>query len=182
MAAPRPQPRFPEPDTQPFWEATKRHELTYQTCNACNEVIFYPRRHCPACGSLDTTWRVSKGEGTVYTFSVVVQSRNPAFVELGPYVLAYVDLDEGFRMMTNIIGVAESDQHHAVWYAGAGVLAGPGRWRCVPADVYTRLVDRGPSWPSAQGPSAQFLAVCRPTVSGHVADLHFTVHTGSPNS
>ncbi len=42
MAAPRPQPRFPEPDTQPFWEATKRHELTYQTCNECNTVIFYP--------------------------------------------------------------------------------------------------------------------------------------------
>src|SRR5919204_90102 len=75
MAAPRPQPRFPEPDTQPFWEATKRHELTYQTCNACQEVIFYPRRHCTACGSLDTTWHVSKGEGTVYTFSVVGQSR-----------------------------------------------------------------------------------------------------------
>jgi uncharacterized OB-fold protein len=107
MAAPRPQPRFPEPDTLPFWEATKRHELTYQTCNACHEVIFYPRRHCTACGSLDTTWHVSKGEGTVYTFSVVVQSRNPAFAELGPYVLAYVDLDEGFRMMTNVIGVAD---------------------------------------------------------------------------
>lgn len=107
MAAPRPQPRFPEPDTQPFWEATKRHELTYQTCDACQEVIFYPRRHCPTCGALDTTWRVSKGEGAVYTFSVVVQSRNPAFAELGSYVLAYVDLDEGFRMMTNVIGVAD---------------------------------------------------------------------------
>ena len=54
MAALRPQPRFPEPDTQPFWEATKRHELTYQTCNRCNEVIFYPRRHCPKCGGLET--------------------------------------------------------------------------------------------------------------------------------
>jgi uncharacterized OB-fold protein len=43
----------------------------------------------------------------VYTFSVVVQSRNPAFAELGPYVLAYVDLEEGFRMMTNVIGVAD---------------------------------------------------------------------------
>jgi uncharacterized protein len=107
MAAPRPQPRFPEPDTLPFWEATKRHELTYQTCNTCHEVIFYPRRHCTACGSLNTTWHVSRGEGTVYTFSVVVQSRNPAFAELGPYVLAYVDLDEGFRMMTNVIGVTD---------------------------------------------------------------------------
>ena len=58
MAAPRPQPRFPEPDTLPFWEATKRHELTYQTCNTCHEVIFYPRRHCTACGLLAAKERV----------------------------------------------------------------------------------------------------------------------------
>jgi uncharacterized OB-fold protein len=107
MAAPRPQPRFPEPDTQPFWDATKRHELTYQTCNKCHTVIFYPRQHCTSCGSTDTTWRVSKGEGTVYTFSVIMQSRHPAFAELGAYAVAYVDLDEGFRIMTNIVGVKE---------------------------------------------------------------------------
>lgn len=107
MAARRPQPRFPEPDTQPFWEATKRHELTYQTCNACNTVIFYPRRHCTACGSTETTRHVSKGEGTVYTFSVVVQSRHPAFAELGPYAIGYIDLDEGFRIMSNIVNVGD---------------------------------------------------------------------------
>lgn len=107
MAAPRPQPRFPEPDTQPFWDATKRHELTYQTCNPCKEVIFYPRHHCTTCGSSETTWHVSKGEGTVYTFSVIMQSRNPAFAELGAYAVAYVDLDEGFRMMSNIVGVQD---------------------------------------------------------------------------
>ena len=103
----RPQPRFPEVDSLPFWEATKRHELTYQTCNRCQEVIFYPRRHCTACGSSDTSWHVSKGEGTVYTFSVIMQSRNPAFKELGPYAVAYVDLDEGFRIMTNIVGIQD---------------------------------------------------------------------------
>lgn len=107
MAAPRPQPRFPEPDTQPFWDATKNHELTYQTCDKCQTVIFYPRRHCTACGSLETTRKVSKGEGTVYTYSVIMQSRHPAFAELGPYALAYVDLDEGFRMMTNVVGVQD---------------------------------------------------------------------------
>jgi uncharacterized OB-fold protein len=101
----RPQPRFPEPDTEPFWEATKRHELTYQTCNSCNGVIFFPRRHCTACGSDDTTWNVSKGDGAVYTFSVVMQSRHPAFKDLGAYAVAYVDLDEGFRIMTNVVGV-----------------------------------------------------------------------------
>jgi uncharacterized OB-fold protein len=110
MAAPRPQPRFPEPDTQPFWEATKRHELTYQTCNKCHTAIFYPRRHCTSCGSTETTWRVSKGEGTVYTFSVIMQSRHPAFAELGAYAVAYVDLDEGFRIMTNIVGVRDPVQ------------------------------------------------------------------------
>ena len=73
----RPQPRFPEPDTEPFWEATKRHELTYQTCDDCNNVIFFPRRHCTACGSGNTTWHVSKGEGEVYTFSVVMQRPAP---------------------------------------------------------------------------------------------------------
>ena len=107
MAALRPQPRFPEPDTQPFWDATKRHELTYQTCNSCNAVIFYPRQHCTTCGSLETTWHVSKGTGTVYTFSVVMQSRHPAFAELGPYAIAYIDLDEGFRMMSNVVGVQD---------------------------------------------------------------------------
>jgi uncharacterized OB-fold protein len=105
MPAKRPQPRFPEPDTQPFWEATKRHELTYQTCNTCHTVVFYSRRHCTQCGSGELTRRTSKGQGSVYTFSVIMQSRHPAFAELGPYAVAYVDLDEGFRMMTNIVGV-----------------------------------------------------------------------------
>jgi uncharacterized protein len=107
MAAKRPQPRFPEPDTQPFWEATKRHELTYQTCDKCHTVVFYSRRHCTACGSGELTRHTSQGQGRVYTFSVIMQSRHPAFAELGPYAVAYVDLDEGFRMMTNIVGVSD---------------------------------------------------------------------------
>ena len=107
MTTQRPQPRFPEPDSQHFWEGTKRHELRYQTCDSCQECIFYPRRHCPRCGSSDTTWRASNGEGIVYTFSVIMQSRNPAFKDLGAYAIAYVDLDEGFRMMSNIVGVGD---------------------------------------------------------------------------
>ena len=107
MPAKRPQPRFPEPDTQPFWEATKRHELTYQTCDRCQTVVFYSRRHCTACGSGELTRRISRGQGSVYTFSVIMQSRHPAFAELGPYAVGYVDLDEGFRMMTNIVGVQD---------------------------------------------------------------------------
>ena len=108
MPALRPQPRFPEPDTQSFWEATKRRELTYQTCLACQAVIFYPRSHCTACGARDLDTGVSRGLGTVYTFTVIMQSRHPAFAELGPYAVAYVDLDEGFRIMTNIVNVGDA--------------------------------------------------------------------------
>ena len=104
--AKRPQPRFPEPHTEPFWEGAKQGELRYQRCAACDDVVFYPRQHCPACGGGDDLeWLVSKGEGTVYTFSVVRQNRMPGFIDLGAYSVAYVDLDEGFRMMSGVIGV-----------------------------------------------------------------------------
>lgn len=102
----RPLPRFPEPDTQPFWEATKEHRLTYQKCDDCGTVVFYPRRHCTACGSNNLTWNDSRGEGTVYSFSVVRQNRHPSFKDLGAYAVAYVDLDEGFRILSNVVGVA----------------------------------------------------------------------------
>lgn len=105
--ASRPQPRFPEPDTEPFWEATKEHRLTYQTCNNCGQVVFFPRRHCPNCLSSDTTWQDSKGEGAVYTYSVVRLNRHPAFADLGPYAVAWIDLDEGFRMLSNVVGVGD---------------------------------------------------------------------------
>jgi uncharacterized OB-fold protein len=101
----RPQPHFPEPDTQPYWEGVKEGKLKYQTCDACNKVNFTPTAHCQNCGSGKLTWHDSKGEGSVYTFSVVMQNRIPGFQELGAYAVAYVDLDEGFRMLTNVVGV-----------------------------------------------------------------------------
>ena len=106
---PRPLPRFPERDSQPFWEATKNHELKYQKCGDCGTVVFYPKHHCTSCGSSNLTWQTSKGVGNVYTYSIVRANRSPAFMEYVPYVLAYVDLDEGFRMMTNIVGTARPD-------------------------------------------------------------------------
>ena len=101
----RPQPRFPEPITEPFWEGAKAGELKYQQCSDCNEVVFYPRPHCTKCGGEHLEWKTSAGEGTVYTYSVVRQNRNPAFADLGAYAVAYIDLDEGFRMMSNVGGV-----------------------------------------------------------------------------
>ena len=61
--------------------------------------------HCTSCGSTNLSVKVSKGEGTVYTYSVVRQNRMPAFIDLGAYAIAHIDLDEGFRMLSGIIGV-----------------------------------------------------------------------------
>ena len=102
----RPLPRFPEPDTEAFWNATKEHKLTYQVCGK-GHVVFFARAHCPNCGSRDMTVKESKGEGTVYSHSVVRLNRHPAFAALGPYAVAYVDLDEGFRILTNLVGLAD---------------------------------------------------------------------------
>ncbi len=100
-----PIPKFPEPDTEPFWDATKDHELKYQVCDDCGGVVWHPRRHCTHCTSLNLSWKTSKGEGTVYTYSIVRQNYHPAFRELIPYVVAWIDLDEGFRMLSNVVDV-----------------------------------------------------------------------------
>ncbi len=103
----RPQPRFPEPNTEKYWEAVKDGRLTYQQCADCSTVVFTPRILCTGCGSNNLTWKDSKGEGKVYTYTVVRQNRNPAFAPLGAYVLAWIDLDEGFRMLSSVVGVAD---------------------------------------------------------------------------
>src|SRR5690606_7335486 len=99
----RPMPVFPELDTQPFWDATKEGKLTYQRCEDCEEVVFTPRQHCTNCGSDNLATLESKGEGRVYTYSVVRQNRQPAFAEMGAYSVAYIDLDEGFRMLSTVV-------------------------------------------------------------------------------
>ncbi len=106
---PRPLPRLPEPDSQLFWEATRNHELRYQKCGDCGSVVFYPKHHCTSCGSANLAWHTSGGQGTVYTYAIVRANRSPAFREYVPYVLSYVDLDEGFRIMTNITGTEPED-------------------------------------------------------------------------
>ncbi len=97
-------PSFPEPDTEPFWEATRQHELRYQVCDDCSTVVFYPRRHCPSCMGVSLSWKTSRGDGTIYTFTVIRQNGHPAFRERVPYAVAWVDLDEGFRMLSNVAG------------------------------------------------------------------------------
>jgi uncharacterized OB-fold protein len=98
----RPVPDPAEYDTAPLWAGTREHELRYQTCRACGTVVWYPRAHCTGCGRPDLRWQSSAGLGTVYTFTVVRQHPHPFFRGRLPYVTALVDLDEGFRVLTEI--------------------------------------------------------------------------------
>ena len=100
----RPLPRKNEYDTQHFWRATKDREFRYQQCQSCETIVFYPRRHCTGCTSGKLKWKVANGTGTVYTFSIVRQSYHPFFRNLVPYCVAWIDLDEGPRILSNVVG------------------------------------------------------------------------------
>jgi uncharacterized OB-fold protein len=86
-----------------FFEACARHELTLQKCSSCGTVRFYPRALCPSCTSSKTDYVRASGRGRVYTFTVTHQNQAPGFRDELPYVMAYVELDEGPRILTNII-------------------------------------------------------------------------------
>jgi uncharacterized OB-fold protein len=98
----KPSPK-PNADTAEFWAACNRGELTYQVCGDCGHVQFYPRALCTACQSGRLEWRTSAGRGEVHTFTVNHRAPNEAFRQDAPYVIALVDLDEGFRMMMNVL-------------------------------------------------------------------------------
>ena len=95
----------PTPETQHFWDGTRAGELRLQRCNACGKVYFPPRPFCPACGSLSIEWVQASGRGTVYSYTINRRGGGdlPEYKEAPPYVLAYVQLEEGPRIMTNIV-------------------------------------------------------------------------------
>ncbi|MGH9901584.1 MAG: Zn-ribbon domain-containing OB-fold protein [Pyrinomonadaceae bacterium] len=99
----RPLPK-PDHDSRAYWEAARRHELVLQQCAACARFRFYPRVVCPHCFSDGFEWRRAAGRGTVYSFTVIHRAPFPAFRDKVPYVLALIELDEGVRMMTNVVG------------------------------------------------------------------------------
>ena len=99
-------------ESGPFWEATRTGTLLLQWCTACEKAIFYPRSFCPGCGGSESgpdpvlEWRTASGRATVYAAGV---EHNPAatgstFSGGEPYAVALVELEEGVRMLTNVIG------------------------------------------------------------------------------
>lgn len=90
------------PETAPFWSGVDESRLVLPRCLACRTVIWYPRTFCPSCHRTGVEWVECSGRGSVYSFSVT-QKGDGAWREVGPYVLAYVELDEGPRVLTNIV-------------------------------------------------------------------------------
>jgi uncharacterized OB-fold protein len=90
-----------DPTTEPFWQACAEGRLTVQRCTACGAHQFYPRPFCLVCEATALEWVDTKGEGTIYSLTTV---RIPVSEDLPPpYLLALVDLDEGPRLLTNIV-------------------------------------------------------------------------------
>ena len=103
MAYNKPLPQ-PTPETQPFWDSMKRHQMQVQRCQDCREFYFYPRPFCPRCYSRNVAWEDVSGKATLETY-VINHRAAPRFEEDAPYVIAVVTLAEGPRMMTNLVGV-----------------------------------------------------------------------------
>ncbi|AGW90194.1 hypothetical protein N234_09145 [Ralstonia pickettii DTP0602] len=91
-------------DSQTYWNAARERRLMIRKCNACGQLHFMPRYLCPACWSDNLAWIDASGTGHVHSFSVIRRASDPAFASLVPYVIALIELDEGVRMMANILG------------------------------------------------------------------------------
>jgi uncharacterized OB-fold protein len=88
---------------RPFWEGLKAHQLKLQKCEN-GHLRFVPTEICGKCGSQEWTWQPMSGRGTVYSYSVVHRGPTPAYQADAPYVIAHVELAEGPRMISNLIG------------------------------------------------------------------------------
>jgi uncharacterized OB-fold protein len=95
-----------DPVTKPFWDSVKAHAMQLPRCDDCGTWIFYPRALCPQCFSASLVWRPVSGRGVIHAFTIPHRNPLPAFQPDLPYVVALIELEEGARMMTNLVGVA----------------------------------------------------------------------------
>jgi uncharacterized OB-fold protein len=102
--AKRPLPR-PAPESVPYWEAARRHRLELPRCDSCDGFWFPPSASCPHCLSAEFTWTPVSGRGKVFSFVTFHRVYHPAFQAEVPYVVALIALEEGARLLSNIVGL-----------------------------------------------------------------------------
>ncbi|GAA2091617.1 Zn-ribbon domain-containing OB-fold protein [Actinomadura alba] len=97
----------PTPLTAPYWDACRRGELLIQHCAGCGRFVHFPEPACPFCGGADLPYDQVSGRGRIHTYSVVHRAFLPGFDT--PYVLAWIDLDEGARAFGDVVGCPPED-------------------------------------------------------------------------
>lgn len=98
----------PTPETQHYWDGAKAGELLLQCCDDCAHVYFPPRPFCPKCASRKVSVKKASGKGTLYSYVINHRPAAPGFTP--PYAIAVVALDEGPRMMSNIIDCPQTPE------------------------------------------------------------------------
>lgn len=94
---------------QPFFAGLEQQKLLIPYCKSCGKAHFYPRSACPHCWSEDAyDWREAKGTGVIHTFTIVRNNPPPIFVPRLPFTVAIIELDEGVRLLSNIVDQDES--------------------------------------------------------------------------
>jgi len=98
----------PVPDevSAPFFDGARQGKLMLQHCPACSGWSFPVRERCPHCFAAGLQWRQASGRGTLYTFAIMHQVMNPGFTGAVPYNVCQIDLEEGVRMISNVVGMA----------------------------------------------------------------------------
>lgn len=100
----------PTPDTRPYFEAAARGELSIPRCDSCDTLFFYPRSWCPSCSSDRITWVTCSGRATLHSY-VITSIPAQGFDGEVPYAIALVELEEGPRLMANVMGVPQDPEH-----------------------------------------------------------------------
>lgn len=95
--------------TREYWDAAKREVLLISRCGTCGKAFHYPRPFCPTCWGEDVHWEEASGRAVLYTYSVVRRNDLAPFDGRVPYVAGIVELEEGPRMMTDVVEVAPED-------------------------------------------------------------------------
>ncbi|ARS29418.1 bifunctional OB-fold nucleic acid binding domain-containing protein/MaoC family dehydratase [Sphingomonas sp. KC8] len=101
----------PTETSRPFWASLQAHRIDIQQCADCSHWIFFPRRHCPRCFSLDLNWRTISGEGTLLTYTTAHIPTLPEFADEMLQQLAVVRLDEGPHLNTTLVGLETGEIH-----------------------------------------------------------------------
>lgn len=99
----------PDPDTQPFWDGCAAGRLLVPRCQACGETRWPPGPMCPNCQSVDTEWIESTGRGRLYSWVTVVHPAHEVLVDQVPYVVGLIDLEEGVRVVGNVVGCSADE-------------------------------------------------------------------------